>query len=207
MNVGQIDGYWSLPGWCDFENIYREMVRRAPENGCSRFVEIGTAFGRSAAMMGDLIRQSGKRVEFWTCDTFDEANLHQDIANHLAAERKRCGSVSFEGLAMAMIRAAGVHEYVIPCKRASVDFAKGFEDASLDFVFIDGDHSYDQVLADMRAWLPKVKDGGWLGGHDVGIPEVRQALADSGGLPFVVDNTSWLVWVKRFNRQADYTSL
>lgn len=39
-------------------------------------------------------------------------------------------------------------------------------DQSLDFAFIDGDHSKTGCLADIDAWLPKIKNGGWIGGHD-----------------------------------------
>lgn len=39
-------------------------------------------------------------------------------------------------------------------------------DESLDFVFIDADHSYDAVSDDIFKWKPKVRPGGWLGGHD-----------------------------------------
>lgn len=44
--------------------------------------------------------------------------------------------------------------------------SKEFPDEWLDFVFIDADHSEDAVLDDIRCWKPKVKPGGWLGGHD-----------------------------------------
>lgn len=40
------------------------------------------------------------------------------------------------------------------------------ENGSLDFVFIDGDHSYVGVSKDIKLWLPKIKKGGWIGGHD-----------------------------------------
>ena len=40
------------------------------------------------------------------------------------------------------------------------------EDGSLDFVFIDADHSYEAVRRDIDAWRSKVRAGGWLGGHD-----------------------------------------
>jgi len=55
-------------------------------------------------------------------------------------------------------------------RMASVDAARKFADGSLDFVFIDGDHSFEGVCADIRAWLPKVADGGWIGGHDYDKP-------------------------------------
>ena len=35
-----------------------------------------------------------------------------------------------------------------------------------DFVFIDAAHSYEAVRDDIRLWAPKVRLGGWLGGHD-----------------------------------------
>lgn len=49
-------------------------------------------------------------------------------------------------------------------------------DASADFVFIDGDHSTLQVMADIEAWYPKLKPGGALCGHDVNWRSVRLAL-------------------------------
>lgn len=39
-------------------------------------------------------------------------------------------------------------------------------DGSLDFVFIDADHSYEAVRRDIAAWRSKVTPGGWFGGHD-----------------------------------------
>lgn len=37
---------------------------------------------------------------------------------------------------------------------------------SFDFVFIDADHSYQAVKKDIHHWMPKVRDGGLLCGHD-----------------------------------------
>lgn len=41
-----------------------------------------------------------------------------------------------------------------------------FDDQSLDFVFIDADHTYEGVKEDLEAWYPKLKNGGVLSGHD-----------------------------------------
>jgi len=41
-----------------------------------------------------------------------------------------------------------------------------FEDSSLDFVYIDANHKYDFVKADLNAWYPKVRTGGIIAGHD-----------------------------------------
>ena len=48
----------------------------------------------------------------------------------------------------------------------TVSAASHVADRSLDFVFIDADHSYTSVRKDIEAWRSKVKPGGWLGGHD-----------------------------------------
>ena len=52
----------------------------------------------------------------------------------------------------------------------SAQTAEKVADGTLDFVFIDADHSYEGVCRDIQAWLPKVKSGGWIGGHDYGDP-------------------------------------
>lgn len=51
-------------------------------------------------------------------------------------------------------------------KGDSVESAKLFEDESLDFVFIDAGHRYEEVKADIEAWFPKVRKGGIVSGHD-----------------------------------------
>ena len=48
----------------------------------------------------------------------------------------------------------------------SAEAANLFEDESLDYVYIDGDHSYEGAKKDLIAWYPKVKKGGFFGGHD-----------------------------------------
>jgi hypothetical protein len=49
-------------------------------------------------------------------------------------------------------------------------------DGSLDFVFIDADHSTEGVRRDIQGWTPKLKPGGCMMGHDINWPEVRAAV-------------------------------
>ena len=48
----------------------------------------------------------------------------------------------------------------------SVKAAALVADGSLDFVYIDGNHRYEAVTADIEAWAPKVRPGGVVAGHD-----------------------------------------
>jgi len=72
-----------------------------------------------------------------------------------------------------------------------------------DMVFIDGGHSYEQVLADLKAWAPKAKK--LLCGHDADHPPVAQALREvlgevergDGGLWFKPANAAGQVVAKR----------
>ncbi len=54
--------------------------------------------------------------------------------------------------------------------------AATFPREHFDFVYIDADHSYEAVKADIEAWWPKVRMGGVLAGHDYTKPhQVNQA--------------------------------
>jgi len=84
-----------------------------------------------------------------------------------------------------------VHVWRLP----SVWAAKLFEPESLDLVYIDGNHSYRSVKDDIRAWLPIVRTGGILAGHDYEpqylgvIRAVDELLEDVWFLP----DTVWYV--------------
>ena len=51
-------------------------------------------------------------------------------------------------------------------RKFSMDAVKDFADNSLDFVFIDGNHSFQYVVNDIAEWSKKVKVGGIISGHD-----------------------------------------
>lgn len=62
-------------------------------------------------------------------------------------------------------------------RKSSDDAILEFDDNSYDFIFIDGLHTYDQVLKDCKNYYSKIKSGGVFAGHDYRVIEgVRNAV-------------------------------
>ena len=51
-------------------------------------------------------------------------------------------------------------------RKSSMDALNDFKDGSLDFVYLDGDHSFPFIAQDIYYWYKKVRKGGVLAGHD-----------------------------------------
>lgn len=89
---------------------------------------------------------------------------------------------------------------------SSESAAAYFKSGSVDFVFIDADHSYDGVKSDIAIWIPKVRAGGLLGGHDYDNKNypfgaevkraVDEAVAEHGWTLDLGHNTTWFVRTK-----------
>lgn len=63
----------------------------------------------------------------------------------------------------------------------SLDALEFVEDESCDLIYIDGDHRYEGVLADLKGWRNKLKDGGIMAGHDWSWESVKKALKEEIG--------------------------
>jgi len=66
----------------------------------------------------------------------------------------------------------------------------------VDFVYVDGNHSYDYVLNDLRNYWPLVKKGGLLAGHDINFDEVSRAICNfikERDIYFTADKKDW--WI------------
>jgi hypothetical protein len=61
-----------------------------------------------------------------------------------------------------------------------------FEDQYFDWVYIDGDHSYEGVYADLKNWTPKVKVGGVISGHDFN-PDPSWSVTSNFGVNKAID--------------------
>lgn len=71
---------------------------------------------------------------------------------------------------------------------------KQFDDNSVDMVFIDAGHTYEEVLSDIKWWLPKAKK--IICGHDAGDGGVEKAIKEVFGNEFEINEIS-SIWIKR----------
>ena len=75
----------------------------------------------------------------------------------------------------------------------TVEAARHVPDGTLDFVFIDADHTYEGCKRDIEAWLPKVRSGGMISGHDYNWPSVRQAVDEAFPTVGLASDNVWYV--------------
>ena len=86
-----------------------------------------------------------------------------------------------------------VEKYINPIRTTSLKATTLYTDESLDFVFIDASHQYEDVINHLRTWYPKVKKGGYIGGHDFIIvhPGVVRAVKEFFGTAYEVRRNSF----------------
>ena len=75
-----------------------------------------------------------------------------------------------------MKQAKGYPGRLVLLKMLTVRAAHFIKDQSLDFVFVDADHSSCGVDADIHAWEGKIRPGGFMAGHDIDWPSVRSIV-------------------------------
>jgi hypothetical protein len=140
--------------------IYRDLAGKVPNGGL--IVEIGVFRGRSLCSIGPACRDRG--IHMWAIDPW----------------------YGLDDLARAFIEAVahfGLRENVMTIRSPAHVAAPFFAPQSIDLVYIDGPHDYDNVMQDIRDWLPRVKPGGWIGGHDYcsDWPDVERAVRATFG--------------------------
>ena len=85
---------------------------------------------------------------------------------------------------------------VVKIRGHSDDLADVFADGEFDLVYIDALHAYASVTNDIYRWWPKVREGGFLGGHNYSPrwPGVVQAVREAFDVPDrVFGDSSWVV--------------
>lgn len=172
--------YQSIKGWFNWPELYARAARIAPNPAV--FVEIGCYLGKSTSCLAVEAFNSGKKITIYAVDLWDPANkigcTVEEFESNLRIFTNVCTTVK-----------------VIPKRGDSVAVARNFSDQSVDFVWVDGNHRYPFALADIKAWWPKLKNGGWMGGDDLIHGGVRQAVEEFFGpecLPGKGDSGNWV---------------
>jgi len=114
-------------------------------------VEIGSFKGRSTSCLALGCIGTSKHV--YAIDTFNGNDVDFPNRNFMDEFRKNLNQL-------------GVTRYVTPMVGASVDVAREWH-KPIDFIFIDGSHHYDDVVADFENFYPYVKSGGIIALHDI----------------------------------------
>lgn len=156
--------YKDIKGFMTFEEVYDLIVDRMPAEG-GRFVEVGTFQGQSLAYFIQKCIEEGKQVETYGVDLFHGGTYNQFVRNMFQL---------------------GLNALIRPLHGDSSLIAMQFDDQSLDACFIDGDNRYESTLRDVKAWLPKVRPGGLIGGDHWHLARSRRAVEDVIGVDKVV---------------------
>lgn len=150
--------YHSIPGWFSFADFYSEIIKKMPTG--SRLVEIGTYHGCSLSYLVVEAINSGKKFDIIGVDACPWPDVEPEFNKNMEPLKGHF-TTKFGG--------------------DSFDRIKEFEDKSIDFAFIDANHTYEYVSKDIAALLPKMKDGGIIAGHDFNAahPGVVQAVIEA----------------------------
>tara|TARA_R100001244_G_scaffold47793_2_gene42605 strand:- start:1063 stop:1623 length:561 start_codon:yes stop_codon:yes gene_type:complete len=179
-----------------FEQRGSAILRRLPPT--ARMAEVGVLIG----VLSEFLLRRHRNLTLLMIDSWAPAERQPerykatlDIHAHHEMERV------MKHRAQAENRARHFPARAIVMPMSSAEAAAMVEDASLDLVFLDADHSADGVREDLAAWVPKVRPGGWIGGHDYrnpdpafrfGVTEAVDEWASGRGAKIDADaNTTW----------------
>ena len=173
-------------GWFDEDNIatYRKLASAVPEGGT--LVELGCWKGRSICSIADIVKE--RKLNVFLVDNFSGAD--EEVGKYGDVE----GEAAYRVL-QANLKEFGLLEYVTPLvmkTEAGVGFVE-----DIDLLFIDADHSYEGVKADIWAYSPKLrKSSAVIAGHDYYREGVHRALIE---LLWPVENES-TIWYKTISQ-------
>jgi hypothetical protein len=162
-------------------------------------IEIGTWRGDFASLMCSKLQPN----KFYAVDPFTlyEGYTDKPDVNEFGSQ------TNLDALAVKV--ADRVSKMLPDCRSVllrdlSCNAVNQFDDNSVDVVYVDADHKYEPVLADIRAWYAKVKPGGILCGDDYiegshiekfGVIEAVKDFALENNLQFAVTGGANPTWV------------
>jgi len=176
-----IHSYKDVPGWInDAEYIYEHAVNKGSDGQI--FVEIGTLLGQSTLRMATLIDESNKKIKFDAIDIF--YSIPNVVKHSHPVEFTQYlqlfddFNLDILGIIKHPLRQLNVEDLVnlIVCDEKYA--FKLYDDESISFLWIDGEHTYDVVYSHLVNFWSKIKPGGILAGDDIHYEEVYEAVMD-----------------------------
>jgi len=173
-----------------FTNGLRNMCEYVQKHGppIKKIIEIGSYAGESTLIFADCIPDA----EIVCVDPWETA---QNVFNQTLKNTGKAAHAKF-------LERIADYPQISFIKKMSDDAAADFEDDSVDLVYIDGNHAYNFVIRDLRNYMPKLRMGCFMTGHDwYADPKakwhcVTQACnAILGGVDKVFQDHSW-IWLK-----------
>lgn len=187
--------YSDVAGWFNCAEIYDLAMSAAlATTKPTVIVEIGCWLGRSTLYMAQRLASRSNalgHIAIYAVDTWEGSASEPAHAEIISVLKKPL----FE-MFLANLKSGAADKIVFPIKKSSVEASALFLDRSVDFCFIDGEHTVEAVSNDLRAWFPKIKIGGILAGDDYYWGEVRLALdyfCKVNGLNYRVVGPGWLI--------------
>jgi len=160
------------------------------EEKFKRFVEVGVWKSQTTRR---ILRHVPDIEEYWAIDPWDVGLAYS------RSERRRTEE-NWSQLHHYCCTLMMYFPQLKVVKMTSEQAASIFPDGYLDMVYIDAVHTFEHVYADIGHWLPKVRKGGIIGGHDYGgkrWPGVKEAVDKWFGEENIKFWDIDEVWIKR----------
>ena len=163
-----------------------DLIKELGDNSKKTMIEIGSFVGESTV----LFAQSFKNVI--AVDPFLADYDDEDPTSFL---------FEFKNVYQTYLDRTGDHQNIKTIVHTSNDALDELRGQEFDFIYIDGLHTYDGVKTDITNYLPLVKKGGVIGGHDYTdlhhhLEGVKKAVDEMLGEPDkVFKDNSWIKYV------------
>lgn len=193
--------------WFTYSDFYSKIINKFETN--SHFVEIGSWRGRSSVYMAVEIINSQKKIKFDCIDPFYFEKYYKEGLNQYQQNPYYIDDYDFDKVYLDFLEnIKPVNHIINHIKDFSTNASKLYKNNSIDFVFLDGNHLYKSVIADIDHWLPKIKIGGIISGHDFWNEEhylyqegVNKAVVEKFGNNITItDDGCWYFEKKENNK-------
>jgi hypothetical protein len=176
--------YEKIQGWSQYHDqgiLLETILKTIQTTDHIKIVEVGVYQGRLTAMWNVELINKDLKYEYYAIDHFLGSSEHDKTINYYELTKNNLSSII---------------DNVNIIKNDSQSECNKYENEFFDIIYIDASHDYDAVIADIKAWLPKVKKNGIICGDDYidGWPGVIKAVDEMFRNKVTrIGNQQWMV--------------